>query len=99
MKVPFGLCNSPAVFQRYVNAVFQDLIRDGIVLTYMDDLIIPSANYKNGIEKLKQVLDTTKQVGLFIKWKKYNFLEKKNWNSWVTLLRMDRCSHRNEKLK
>ncbi|XP_076638825.1 uncharacterized protein LOC143350687 [Colletes latitarsis] len=27
LKVPFGLCNSPAVFQKYVNAVFKELIR------------------------------------------------------------------------
>ena len=42
LKVPFGLCNSPAVFQRFVNCVFQDRIRKDIVLPYMDDLIIPA---------------------------------------------------------
>jgi len=28
LRVPFGLCNSPAVFQRFINAVFQDLIQE-----------------------------------------------------------------------
>lgn len=27
LRVPFGLCNSPSVFQRYVNAIFPDAIR------------------------------------------------------------------------
>lgn len=26
LRVPFGLCNSPAVFQRFINIVFRDLI-------------------------------------------------------------------------
>ena len=42
LRVPFGLCNSPAVFQKFVNATFKELIREGVVLTYMDDLIVPS---------------------------------------------------------
>lgn len=29
------------VFQRFVNDVFLDLILDGVVLTYLDDLIVP----------------------------------------------------------
>ena len=24
MRVPFGLCNSPAVFQKFINAVFKE---------------------------------------------------------------------------
>lgn len=48
LRVPFGLYNSPSVFQRYVNA-----IRAGKVLTYMDDLIILSYNYEDGLARLK----------------------------------------------
>jgi len=43
MRLPFGLCNSPAIFQKFVNAVFKELIAGGVVLTYMDDLIVPCA--------------------------------------------------------
>jgi len=39
-KTPFGLCNSPTSFLRFIK-VFRDLIRRSVVLTYMDDLIIP----------------------------------------------------------
>jgi hypothetical protein len=42
LHVSFGLCNSSAIFQRFINTVFRELIQDKIVLIYMDDLIIPS---------------------------------------------------------
>ncbi|GFX00075.1 retrovirus-related Pol polyprotein from transposon 17.6 [Trichonephila clavipes] len=41
-EVPFGLCNSPSIFQRFINHVFRDLLKEGIVIIYMDDIIIPS---------------------------------------------------------
>lgn len=48
LRVPFGLRNSPSVFQRFVNIVFRDLIRQKLVLIYMNDLIILSENENNG---------------------------------------------------
>lgn len=75
LRAPFGLCNSPSVFQRYINAVFKDLIRDKIVLTYIDDLIIPSEDYESGLSKLRAVLATASEAGLSINWKKCCFLK------------------------
>jgi len=47
LKTPFGLCNSPNSFLRYVDEVFQDLIRRNIVFTYMDDIIITGCDEKD----------------------------------------------------
>ncbi|GFV15880.1 retrovirus-related Pol polyprotein from transposon 17.6 [Trichonephila clavipes] len=47
-KVPFGLSTSPGVFQRYVSSVFRDLTRKGIVISYLDDLVIPVKNEQEG---------------------------------------------------
>lgn len=60
LKVSFGLSNSPAVFQRhtYIRAVFRQLITDGTVLVYLDDLIVPVRNEKENLEKLKKMLIT-----------------------------------------
>ena len=77
LKVPFGLCNSPFVFQRYINVVFRDLIRDKIVLTYLNDLIIPSVDCETGLKNLRVVLDVAGQVGLKINWKKCCFLQER----------------------
>lgn len=77
LRVPFGLCNSPAIFQRFINFVFKDLIREKIVLTYLDDLIVPSVDYENGIRNLEKVLQVASEVGLIINWQKCSFLRER----------------------
>jgi hypothetical protein len=36
----FGLTNSPATFQTMINKIFQDLITEGVVSVYLDDILI-----------------------------------------------------------
>ncbi|GFV19659.1 transposon Tf2-6 polyprotein [Trichonephila clavipes] len=76
-KVPFGLSTSPGVFQRYVSSIFIDLTRKGIVISYLDDLVIPAKNEQEGLEKLKIIFEVAKKYGLEIKFKKCQFLKKK----------------------
>lgn len=75
LRVPFGLCNSPSVFQRFINTTFRGAIRDGIVLTYLDDLIVPSADESIGIKNLEIILKIASEAGLIINWKKCQFLQ------------------------
>ncbi|GFU58146.1 retrovirus-related Pol polyprotein from transposon 17.6 [Trichonephila clavipes] len=76
-KVPFGLSTSPSVFQRYVYSIFRELIRKGIVIIYMDDLVIPAKDEKEGLEKLREVLEVASKYGLEMKFKKCQFLRRK----------------------
>lgn len=76
LKCPFGLTNSPSVFQRYIYNVFRQLLKYNTVVIYMDDLIIPSENEVQGIEKLKLVLQTAAEYGLELNIKKCNFLKR-----------------------
>ncbi len=39
----FGLTNSPAMFQTMMNTIFCDLITDGSMTVYMDDMAIHTA--------------------------------------------------------
>ncbi|GFY51824.1 transposon Ty3-I Gag-Pol polyprotein [Trichonephila inaurata madagascariensis] len=64
------------VFQRYVSSIFRDLTRKGIVISYLDDLVIPAKDEKEGLEKLKIVFEVAKKYGLEIKFKKCQFLKK-----------------------
>jgi len=34
----FGLCNSPATFQLMMDSLFQDLVNEGKIVIYMDDI-------------------------------------------------------------
>ena len=36
----FGLTNSPATFQTMMDAIFEDLISEGVVVMYLDDILI-----------------------------------------------------------
>jgi hypothetical protein len=36
----FGLTNSPATFQTMINKIFQDLITEGVISIYLDDIVI-----------------------------------------------------------
>ncbi|GFT47064.1 hypothetical protein TNCV_3747231 [Trichonephila clavipes] len=76
-KVPFGLSTSPSVFQRYVYSIFRELTRKGIVIIYMDDLVIPAKDEKEGLEKLREVLEVASKYGLEMKFKKCQFLRRK----------------------
>ena len=46
----FGLCNSPATFQRMMNEYFRDMIDENWLVIYMDDMLIVATN-KREMEK------------------------------------------------
>ncbi|GBL81703.1 Transposon Ty3-G Gag-Pol polyprotein [Araneus ventricosus] len=73
-KVPFELSTSPGVFKRYVTSVFRDLTLKGIVVSYMDDLIVPTKSEIEGLKKFKIVFETAKKYGLEIRCNKCQFL-------------------------
>ncbi|GFW61071.1 retrovirus-related Pol polyprotein from transposon 297 [Trichonephila clavipes] len=75
-KVPFGLSTSPGVFQCYVSSIFRDLTQKGIVISYLDDLVILAKNEQEGLEKLKIIFEVAKKYGLEIKFKKCQFFKK-----------------------
>ncbi|GBL81313.1 Retrovirus-related Pol polyprotein from transposon 297 [Araneus ventricosus] len=75
-KMSFGLTNSPSVFQRYIYNVFRDLIKENVVMIYLDDSIISSQYEAQGIERLKRVLQTASDYGFELNIKKCQFLKR-----------------------
>ena len=52
----FGMCNSPAIFQAFMDDLFGDYITEGWLLFYMDDLLIHSSNQELHDEHTQKVL-------------------------------------------
>lgn len=77
LRCPFGLCNSPAVFQRFIAHIFRPLTEKGVAIYYMDDVIIPSRDEVEGIRRLKLVLDCARDYGLQIRMGKCQLLKRK----------------------
>ena len=69
----FGLCNSPATFQQFMNDSFQDMIAEGWLVIYMDDLLITSPNSKTHAEQTHHVLQRMTKLNLHLKLKKCQF--------------------------
>lgn len=65
-RMPFGLCNAPATFQRLMSAALGDLAFD-ILLIYLDDIIVFSVDFKSHCEKLDLVFSRLRQHGLKLK--------------------------------
>lgn len=55
LRVPFGLSNSPAVFQRAVEKILEGFTSKG-VLAYMDDILITAKTAGEDIKILRRVL-------------------------------------------
>lgn len=75
LKTPFGLCNSPASFSRFVADVFRELIKSGVLIIYVDDAIIATDTPEENIAILRQVLKVASENGLQFNWEKSQFLK------------------------
>lgn len=73
LRMPFGLVNAPAIFQRTINQILGPL-RFETALAYLDDVLIPSVSIQQGIERLKCVLTLFRDAGLTLKLNKCHFL-------------------------
>ena len=70
--MPFGLKNAPAVFQHFINDVFEDIIGK-FVYCYIDDIIIFSSDYFSHVEHIKEVLSRLRNSNLVATLEKCEF--------------------------
>lgn len=73
IRMPFGLKNAPATFQRVMDNVLKDL-QGKICLVYMDDIIIFSTSLQEHISNLKAVFRRLREHNLKIQLDKSEFL-------------------------
>ena len=71
-KLPFGLCNSPATFQRVVDSLLGNYNLE-FALIYLDDLIIYSKSKDEHLEKIQKILLKLRSYSLNINYEKSEF--------------------------
>ena len=64
-RMPFGLCNAPATFQRCMNALFADLTEDGLEI-FMDDFSVFRTNFESCLQKLIEIFKICIQNNLVL---------------------------------
>nr|GEX86738.1 hypothetical protein [Tanacetum cinerariifolium] len=73
MRMPFGLCNAPATFQRRMLAIFHDMIEESVEV-FMDDFFV----YGNSFDKCLKNLDKCSNIVKML----ILSLTGKNFTSW-----------------
>ena len=73
LRMPFGLSNAPATFQRLMEAVMGDLNFSALLL-YLDDILVFSTTYEEHLQRLEVVFKRLRQHGLKIKPSKCHLL-------------------------
>jgi len=75
-RLPFGLVNSPAKYQRLMEEGPGDLHLD-ICFIYLDDLIIFSKTYEEHLDRIQRVLQRLRESGLKLSPTKCTFFQEK----------------------
>jgi len=69
----FELCNSPEMFQRMMNSIFQELLYKGVLANYMDDFVILAKTMEELEESIIRFLKIVEKHNLCFKRSKYDF--------------------------
>jgi hypothetical protein len=64
--MPFGLCNAPASFERFMERVLEGLQWESC-LVYLDDIIVSGSSVENLAENLSRILGRLRSAGLKLK--------------------------------
>ena len=73
----FGFANAPATFKNMMNNIFEDLIRAGKVMVYLDDILIFGNDKKEHRKLVHEVLQRLEDNDLFAKAEKCLFEQDK----------------------
>jgi len=73
----FGMTNSLATFQTMMNNIFQNLIAEGIVVVYLDDILIFTKTEEEHMQAVQQVLQVLKENKLFLRPEKCEFYKQR----------------------
>ncbi|GKC30501.1 reverse transcriptase domain-containing protein [Tanacetum coccineum] len=74
-RMPFGLCNAPATFQRCMTAVFQDMCKE-FMEVFMDDFSVFGNSFDDCLSNLSKMMARCEETNLVLNWEKCHFMVK-----------------------
>ena len=72
-RMPFGLCNAPATFQRCMMSMFSDLVEE-VMEIFMDDFTVYGSSFEQCLNNLETVLQRCTDKQLALNWEKCHFM-------------------------
>ncbi|RVW21481.1 Retrovirus-related Pol polyprotein from transposon 297 [Vitis vinifera] len=73
IRMPFGLCNAPATFQRCMLSIFSDMV-ERIMEVFMDDITVYGGTFEECLVNLEAVLHRCIEKDLVLNWEKCHFM-------------------------
>ena len=67
----FGMTNSPATFQAMINKILRDMINEGKVAAFVDDMLVETETEEGHNEIVEEVLKWLEENNLYVKLEKY----------------------------
>lgn len=74
-RMPFGLCNAPATFQRLMQRCLGNLVNDSLLI-YLDDVIVFSPDFHSHLRHLEEVFQCLYNHGLKLQPKKCHLFQR-----------------------
>ncbi|KAH9667290.1 hypothetical protein KPL70_020978 [Citrus sinensis] len=74
-RMPFGLCNAPATFQRCMLSIFSDMV-ERFLEVFMDDFSVFGDSFDQCLHHLTLVLQRCTKKNLVLNWEKCHFMVK-----------------------
>lgn len=75
LRIPFGLRNAPATFQKFINQIFAEMIRGSEVIVYLVDIMVATETLDEHLRILEKVFERLVQNKLELRWDKCEFLQ------------------------
>ncbi|KAL9377952.1 hypothetical protein Peur_029287 [Populus x canadensis] len=72
-RMPFGLCNAPATFQRCMMSIFSDYV-ERIIEVFMDDFTVYGDSFDKCLENLSLILKRCIETNLILNYEKCYFM-------------------------
>jgi hypothetical protein len=72
-RMPFGLSNAPATFQRCMMSIFSDMV-EKFIKVFMDDFSVFGSNFDECLHHLQIVLKMHEDNNLVLNWEKSQFM-------------------------